>query len=38
MKADAAKIEETPDVGPIVSQRGREVLPEPGYREVVVER
>jgi DNA ligase (NAD+) len=35
MKADAAKIEETPDVGPIVSQEIVKFFADPGYREVV---
>jgi DNA ligase (NAD+) len=35
MKADAAKIEETPDVGPIVSQEVAKFFADPGYREVV---
>ena len=35
MKADAAKIEETPDVGPVVSQEIAKFFADPGYREVV---
>ena len=35
MKADAARIEETPDVGPIVSQEIAKFFADPGYREVV---
>jgi DNA ligase (NAD+) len=35
MQADAAKIEETPDVGPIVSQEIARFFADPGYRTVV---
>ena len=35
MNADAAKIEETPDVGPVVSQEIARFFADPGYREVV---
>ncbi len=35
MKADAAKIEETPDVGPVVSQEIAKFFADPGYRAVV---
>jgi len=37
MRADAAKIEETPDVGPIVSQEVAKFFADPGYRKVVDE-
>jgi DNA ligase (NAD+) len=37
MKADAAKIQETPDVGPIVSQEVAKFFADPGYRQVVTE-
>ncbi len=35
MKADAAKIEETPDVGPVVSQEIAKFFADEGYRAVV---
>ena len=35
MQADAAKIEETPDVGPVVSQEIAKFFADAGYREVV---
>jgi DNA ligase (NAD+) len=35
MGADATKIEETPDVGPIVSQEVAKFFADPGYRKVV---
>jgi DNA ligase (NAD+) len=35
MKADAARIEATPDVGPVVSQEIARFFADPGYREVV---
>jgi len=34
-QADAAKIEETPDVGPIVSQEIAKFFADPGYKKVV---
>ncbi|HUQ09993.1 MAG TPA: NAD-dependent DNA ligase LigA [Steroidobacteraceae bacterium] len=37
MKADAAKIEQTPDVGPIVSQQVASFFADPAYRAVVDE-
>jgi DNA ligase (NAD+) len=37
MDADAAKIEETPDVGPVVSQEVAKFFADPGYRKVVDE-
>jgi DNA ligase (NAD+) len=35
MHADATKIEETPDVGPVVSQEIEKFFADPGYRAVV---